>query len=873
MLMKNSSWPGSVTSSLIASTAVFSLLISMVVCLFGWSTPAYALSVATVDGRSYDSLQDAVDAISSEGTIVITSDITLTPTAKNTAGYCDVGVKIPASKNITITDDGNPHVISAPDGVGAFLVEEGATLTLAASRDDALIIQAGNFTDLSKAFLFAGTAVENEGTFNLVSGTIKGAHITGTHAGTIFQRNTNAVFTMSGGVIRDTVVDQKGSYYCSAILMEGGVMNMSGGLITKNTNHSGYFYNTGGAISFVVTKTNDVPLMYADFNMSGGEISHNTTDGLGGGIAIGAYTNVHMTGGTISDNYADYMGGGMALTGLSEYSDYTASGYSETGFEPTKGTFVMDGGTIKNNTSRNGGGMYVNSDGATLNAGLFEGNKAVFDQSDLAFYDIIPHNSDNASDVGWGHGGAIYVSEQPRTLHINKAIITENTAIPQGHSAMGGGLWVCPTGTVDFRVTNGVAIFNNTAKTDDTPEASAAGDDVAKVSLDNAYSTITLPGRLLGSGQVTWYNDGGITPSSVGSADTTAKRYDSSNPGEPISIDTSHENLAVKAVVSPEAVALAENEATLIIRNNTASHGGGVATNGNIVSTNLDEPDWSLTATKIWDSSVDEEDKQPVELFLKLGDKILDSQIASSENNWTVTFTGLPNPASLSLNDFSIVEGTRVVDSTTGISSVEKPSAWQVSYGEVTQDASKATIYASVTNSSVPPIVPTPSTVDITAHKAWDDTALGDTVNPIVHPTIYLKLYRTVGDAESEEVPGAALGRLENGVLDYTWKGLEKTDAEGDAYTYSVREVDEQGKDSVPTGYTKTESGLTVTNTAQSPKSSTNNPDPNTSSDTTEKTLDQIPETGDSPMLVWGALVCVSAAGVALWSRRRFRER
>lgn len=853
--------------------SVLSALIGMMALVLAsclWAAAPASASVATVNGNAFETLQDAVNAIESEGTIVITDDVALTQTTRN-AQNSGVAVKIPAGKSITLTDDGNAHTITAPDLVGAFLVEKGATLTLSATSDAALTIQTGSFADAS-GILFAGSAVENHGTFNLVSGTIKGNHLAGTHVGVIIQREPGAVFSMTGGVVRDAVVDMV-SYDCSPILMEAGVMNMSGGLITENTNHSFYFYGTGGAISFVVTSTNEIPVLYADFNMSGGEISHNTTDGLGGGISLGAYSNMHMTGGTITNNYADYMGGGIAATGLSEYSDYTESGNSDTGFEPTKGTLVMDGGSISNNTSRNGGGMYVNSDGVTLNAGLIEGNKAVFDQSDLAFYDVIPHVNNDGEDVGWGHGGGIYVSEQPRTLHLNITIITENTALPQGHSAMGGGLWACPTGKVDFRVTNGVAIYNNTAKTDDTADATAAGDDVTKVSLDNAYSTINLPGRMLGGGQVTWYNDGGITPSSVGSADGMHARYDAANPGEPVSIETSHENLAVKADVTPEAIARAQAEAKLIIRNNTASHGGGVATNGNIELTNLDVPDWSLSATKVWGSKIADADKTPVELFLKIGESVLDSQVANAENNWTVTFTGLPNPDSLSVSDISIIEGKRVIDETSGLSSVEEPGEWAISYGEVGKDAEHFTLTATVTNDK-----PAIAVADVKATKVWDDSALGESAKDVEHPTVYFKLYRAIEGGEPEAVPGAALAKLENGTTEYTWKEIDAKDASGHAYTFSVHEVDAEGNDYTPAGYKKSEDGLTVTNTAEKPKDPT--PEPYTpetktqtpsSDDTGDDTSnpDAVPNTGEGDVPVGVVLVALGAFGVALAARKR----
>lgn len=93
-----------------------------------------------------------------------------------------------------------------------------------------------------------------------------------------------------------------------------------------------------------------------------------------------------------------------------------------------------------------------------------------------------------------------------------------------------------------------------------------------------------------------------------------------------------------------------------------------------------------------------------------------------------------------------------------------------------------------------------------TATKTWVN-------GPSEHPTVWFKLYRTVEGGKAQEVPGADVMKLENGTTTVTWTGLEETDAEGKAYTFTVKEVDEEGNDFVPAGYVKAEEGLTVTNT------------------------------------------------------------
>ncbi|NMB03854.1 MAG: Cna B-type domain-containing protein [Tissierellia bacterium] len=85
-------------------------------------------------------------------------------------------------------------------------------------------------------------------------------------------------------------------------------------------------------------------------------------------------------------------------------------------------------------------------------------------------------------------------------------------------------------------------------------------------------------------------------------------------------------------------------------------------------------------------------------------------------------------------------------------------------------------------------------TIDVTATKVWVS-------GPPVKPVIQLQLYRD-GEAYGEVVEL-------DGVTSYTWQDLDKTDAEGKEYVYTVQET------VVPNDYevSYSEDGLTVTNT------------------------------------------------------------
>ncbi|MBB5183373.1 SpaA isopeptide-forming pilin-related protein [Catenisphaera adipataccumulans] len=133
-------------------------------------------------------------------------------------------------------------------------------------------------------------------------------------------------------------------------------------------------------------------------------------------------------------------------------------------------------------------------------------------------------------------------------------------------------------------------------------------------------------------------------------------------------------------------------------------------------------------------------------------------------------------------------------------------------------------------------------TRSITAVKNWvmPDGTTADTGD---HPVTYFKLYRTT-DGETDEDAGQSIKTVKTvsgkSTASVTWTDLPAYDNSGNAYTYIVKEVNAQGEDAVPDGYTKAEDGLSVTNRSIS-KTSTNSSssDHTTSSSAATKTKDQ----------------------------------
>ena len=139
----------------------------------------------------------------------------------------------------------------------------------------------------------------------------------------------------------------------------------------------------------------------------------------------------------------------------------------------------------------------------------------------------------------------------------------------------------------------------------------------------------------------------------------------------------------------------------------------------------------------------------------------------------------------------------------------EKAEGFTTTYDGETGTISTDKSTASVTNSST----------QYTVEKVWDDNDDNDGLRP---ETVSMQLYRAVGDEDPVAVAGKTVVLpMEDGSLTYTWIALETADADGNAYTYSVREVgetngkiaDNKGKKTYNVAYDTSEEGKTaVTN-------------------------------------------------------------
>ena len=393
-----------------------------------------------------------------------------------------------------------------------------------------------------------GAGVYNNGTFNMSAGTIienaSRGEPSSSNGGGGGVYNDGGLFNMSGGIITNNTSVRNGGGVCNRY---NTVFNMSGGLIVGNISTSGggggvinsdsTFNMTGGEISLNMAVHGGGVYTYSgEFNLFEGEVLKNiafgrTTNGNtcgqshGGGVCFGRNTVFNMYGGKISHNTVTVpntlsssvlllatRGGGVHSTGLfnmygGEISYNTADVpdvyllngyYSEGGGVYIAGDFFMSGGQIYENQATNGGGVYLQSNGAIidwfrqsifLSGGEISNNTAscngggVYNESGGTISGTIIFNNTAGND-----GGGIY---SPSSIRILETTVSHNTA---GNN--GGGIY----STSSVRISE-AKISNNTAANN------GGGIYSASIGIYN-YGTIEIISGTISSN--TAMNGGGI---------------------------------------------------------------------------------------------------------------------------------------------------------------------------------------------------------------------------------------------------------------------------------------------------------------------------------------------------------------------------
>ena len=463
---------------------------------------------ALVDGNTssaWKKLKDAVAAASAGDTIIVKNTVRADNSSPDNSG------EIPINTNLTIKGEGSAAVLDAnKDGSDApsqkhriFKVANGKTLTL-----EEVTLQGGQTSDDNEDNKNGGAVfINGAGKLSMNNSTIKDCKAT-EDGGAVYTKG--GTVTMMDSSIKGCQAKNGGAIRASAngptpaiVSIQGGTVGGMGADINKA---AGGTDSKGGGI-FI--SGNDSALILTNVAVKG-----NTADKDGGGIFVNAKAKLTVSGGSIADNKSDsgrggaiafeegktltiqnactvsgntaqnsggavYIAGGtfeadgVTFTGNSSHGKGGAICAEKTGTSPSivkiKGGAV--GGTganepNKSGTGANGGGIFIDGDGCTLdvtNNASITGNEAqhgggIFAKGQAKV--TIDGGTISSNKAQNGNGGGAHIKDSGTTLTLKGGAAINGNSVQSG-TGSGGGVFMKGDGSI-FTMESGT-ISNNTA--------------------------------------------------------------------------------------------------------------------------------------------------------------------------------------------------------------------------------------------------------------------------------------------------------------------------------------------------------------------------------------------------------------------------
>lgn len=316
------------------------------------------------------------------------------------------------------------------------------------SDTEEIVISGGTFSDEpAEEFIYSGLEAVNTGDGTFIIKKLADVYVNGTggndsNSGT---DSNNAVQTLEHAL--KLVADDGTIYICGQVTLNSS-LTVEGVTIERETDYAGTLIYVGPGTVLTLSDTiidgvkgdgnlinanngatvniqdgtklinnedTAVMIMNATLNMSGGEISGNSSPKDGG--AVYAYSGtLNLTGGEIKNNSTSIVGGGICFLGI--------------------GTMTLDGTKISGNEAVRGGGVYfegMHGDAVfTMKSGEITENRLALQYDDEGF----PWMGDGAGICAWyGYDSA------GMTIDIQGGTISGNTASVSidGSDITGGG--------------------------------------------------------------------------------------------------------------------------------------------------------------------------------------------------------------------------------------------------------------------------------------------------------------------------------------------------------------------------------------------------------------------------------------------------
>ena len=460
---------------------------------------------ALVDGNTssaWKKLKDAVAAASAGDTIIVKNTVRAENSTDNSG-------EIPININLTIKGEGSAAVLDANKTNGGksahriFKVANGKTLTL-----EEVTLQGGQTSDDITDNKNGGAVfINGAGKLSMNNSTIKDCKAT-EDGGAVYTKG--GTVTMMDSSIKGCQAKNGGAIRASAngptpaiVSIQGGTV---GGMGTDINKAAGGTDSKGGGI-FI--SGNDSALILTNVAVKG-----NTADKDGGGIYVNANAKLTVSGGSITDNTSDSgRGGAIAFEAgktLSLQNACTVSGNTAQNgggaVYIAGGTFEADGVTFKGNrshgkggaicaektgtspsivkikggavggtganepnksgTGANGGGIFIDGDGCTLdvtNNASITGNEAqhgggIFAKGQAKV--TIDGGTISSNKAQNGNGGGAHIKDSGTTLTLKGGAAINGNSVQSG-TGSGGGVFMKGDGSI-FTMESGT-ISNNTA--------------------------------------------------------------------------------------------------------------------------------------------------------------------------------------------------------------------------------------------------------------------------------------------------------------------------------------------------------------------------------------------------------------------------
>ena len=461
---------------------------------------------ALVDGNTssaWKKLKDAVAAASAGDTIIVKNTVRADNSSPDNSG------EIPINTNLTIKGEEGAAVLDANKTNGGksahriFKLANGKTLTL-----EEVTLQGGQTSDDNTDNKNGGAVfINGTGKLTMNNSTIKDCKAT-EDGGAVYTKG--GTVTMMDSSIKGCQAKNGGAIRASAngstpatVSIQGGTIGGMGADINKA---AGGTDSKGGGI-FI--SGNDSALTLTNVAVKG-----NTADKDGGGIYVNANAKLTVSGGSIADNKSDSGRGGavafeagktLTLQNACTVSGNTAQNGGGAVYI-AGGTFEADGVTFKGNrshgkggaicaektgtspsivkikggavggtganepnksgTGANGGGIFIDGDGCTLdvtNNASITGNEAqhgggIFAKGQAKV--TIDGGTISSNKAQNGNGGGAHIRDSGTTLTLKGGAAINGNSVQSG-TGSGGGVFMKGDGSI-FTMESGT-ISNNTA--------------------------------------------------------------------------------------------------------------------------------------------------------------------------------------------------------------------------------------------------------------------------------------------------------------------------------------------------------------------------------------------------------------------------